>query len=68
MRLIKERNGSSHLPSVILSRFFKYRLWGGEELYDYLNIKKLATEKIIGECWFIADRELDQTKIANGAA
>ena len=55
-----------HIYPLLFSPIFKDRLWGGEELYDYLNVERPETDKPVGECWFIADRDDTQTKIANG--
>ena len=55
-----------HIYPMLFKPIFKNRLWGGEELYNYLDIEKPQTDNPLGECWFISDRELDQTEIANG--
>jgi mannose-6-phosphate isomerase len=56
-----------HIYPLLFKPVFKQRLWGGTQLYDFLNLPHEKTEKAVGECWYIADRDDDQTHIANGA-
>ncbi|MCM8534443.1 MAG: class I mannose-6-phosphate isomerase [Lentisphaeraceae bacterium] len=56
-----------HIYPLLFNPILKERLWGGEKLYKYLDTPKPDTDKNIGECWFISDREDEQVTVANGA-
>ena len=55
-----------HIYPMLFKPILKTDFGVEKELYDFLEIEKPQTDDPLGECWFISDRELDQTEIANG--
>jgi mannose-6-phosphate isomerase len=62
---LENKSATSRLYPLVLAPIFKYRIWGGRRLEQFL-LKKLPPGEPIGESWEVSCRDNDNSIIRNG--